>query len=303
MGETIRYEMASEDDPYVREVALFGGVAVQSSRPSDEDVVAVLRNGVERVVAQCMGIDLSWTTSAIVSSDDLHSETSGTGRQGIDWEFALGRGEPLESVTLMATATAMEGYHWHPKWLPVVVDAHLPHGRGAGSGLVVGLSMHRWAMYDGGADLVRAAGFLEPWLLEAAERLGADTGFVTLDRVSANDVESPWERATGIGPSARDVTRTLWSYGWGTLLAPVHVEAVGGRAALEALGGTVDGVQVRDVGGRTWVTLGPDPGAVRPEDVRALREVLQPALPRGPRSLEEFQREVSPGVAPEEFVL
>ena len=53
----------------------------------------------------------------------------------------------------------------------------------------------------------------------------------------------------------------------------------------------------------TRVTLGPDPGAVRPEDVRALREVLQPALPRGPRSLEEFQREVSPGVAPEEFVL
>ena len=98
--------------PYVREPALFGGVAVQSGRPSDEAVVAVLRDGVERVVMQSIGVDLTWTTTAIVASDDLASPRTAAkaGRRRIDWDFALGRGEPLRSVSLSATATAMEGY-------------------------------------------------------------------------------------------------------------------------------------------------------------------------------------------------
>ncbi|MBX9245334.1 hypothetical protein ICW40_11015 [Actinotalea ferrariae] len=300
-------ELASEDDPYVREVAVFGGVAVQSSRPSDEDVVAALRDGVEQVVTQCIGIELSWSTSAVVASDDLSSSAADTGRDGIDWDFALGRGEPLRSVALVATATAMEGYHWHPKWLPVTVAATMPvpvaHGRGDGGGLVVRLSMHRWAMYGGGEDAVRVQGFLEPWLLRTAERLAADTGFATLDQVSADVDESPWERANGIGPSARDVTRTLWGYGWGTLLSPVHVDALGGRSALEALRDVVPSAQLVDVGDRTWVRLGPDLGAVRREDVRALREVLLAALPRGPRTVEEFERAHARNESVETFIL
>lgn len=283
-----------DGEVYVREVAMYGGVVVQSSRPSDEDVVAVLRDGVEQVVQQCMGIDLSWTTTAFVASDDLTSARTAAkaGRRRIDWDLPLGRGEPLQSVTLSATATALEDHHWHPKWLPVTAHARMPvdvpHGRGDGGGLVVGLSMHRWAMYGGGADLVRVADLLTPWLLDAADRLGADAGYATLDQVSAGDSQSPWERVTGCPPSLRDVTRTLWGYGWGTLLSPAHVEAVGGPSALEHL---APAVQVREVGGgRTWVTLGPDPAAVRPEDVSALRHVLAPALPIGSRTVEEFER-------------
>lgn len=297
--------MASEDDAYVREQAMFGGVAVQSSRPSDEAVVAVLRDGLERVVEQCMGIDLSWTTVATVASDDLSTGRGDTGRRRIDWDFALGRGEPLQTVTLIGMASALEGYHWHPKWLPVTLHATLPvtvaHGRGDGGGLAVRLSMHRWAMYGGGEDLVRVADLLTPWLLDAADRLDADTGYATLDQVTAEDGQSPWERATGCAPSLRDVTRTLWGYGWGTLLSPVHVEAVGG---LDALRDVLPTVELRDVGsGRTWLTLGPDPAAVQAEDIKALREVLAPALPVGDRTVEEWERSVALDEHPERYVV
>lgn len=298
--------MASEDDAHVREPAMFGGVAVQSSRPSDEDVVAVLRDGVERVVHQCTGIELTWTTVATVASDDLSSEdTDAVARPGIDWDFAVGRGEPLRTVTLLGMATALEGYDWHPKWLPVTLHAHFPvtvaHGRGDGGGLVIGMSMHRWAMYGGGEDLVRVADLLTPWVLDAADRLSADTGFATLDQVSAEDGQSPWERVTGCGPSYRDVTRTLWGYGWGTLLSPVHVEAVGGRAALRD---ALPAAGLRDVGGgRTWLTLDADPAAVRPEDVRKLRQVLAPGLPVGSRTVEEWDRSVALGEHPERYVV
>ena len=149
----------------------------------------------------------------------------------------------------------------------------IPHGRGDGGGLVVGLSMHRWAMYGGGEDLVRVADVMTPWLLGAADRLGADTGYATLGRLTAEDSQSPWERATHRLPALRDVTRTLWGYGWGTLLSPVHVEAVGGRAVLWRCSGTsCPPCGLRDAGGgRTWLTLGEDPATVRGEDVRALR--------------------------------
>ncbi|GEK21769.1 hypothetical protein [Cellulomonas xylanilytica] len=283
--------MGGEDEAGSRELAMFGGVAVQSGRPSDQDVVAVLRDGVEHVVASCLGVDLTWTTTAVVASDDLSTGNADIGRPGLDWAFALGRGEPLLAVTLSATATALEGYDWHPRWLPVTVRATMPvdvpHGRGDGGGLVVGLSMHRWALYGGGDDLVRVADVLTPWLLDSADRLDADAGYATLDRVTAEDAESPWERVTGCLPALRDVTRTLWGYGWGTLLSPVHVDAVGGRVVLDSLREVLPAVVVRDVGGgRTWLTLGPDPAAVTPQDVATLRSVLAPALPRGSRSVD-----------------
>ena len=164
--------------------------------------------------------------------------------------------------------------------------------------------MHRWAMYGGGEDLVRVAGFVEPWLLGAADRLHADTGFAALDRYTADTDASPWERATGFPWWERDVTATLWGYGWGTLLSPVHVAAVGGAAALGALREVVPAARVRDVGeGRTWVTLGDDPGSVTADEVAALRRVLLPALPRGARTFEDFERAVARGEVTERLVL
>lgn len=279
---------AGPDVPYEPEVALFGGVAVQSHRPAEADVIAVLRDGVERVVQYSMGIDLSWFTSAIRLDDDLESGQPGvTGGEGLDWDFVRSREGALVGVTLGARATALLPYHWHPKLRVVTVHARFPRfvswaGREVG-GLRIGLSMHRWAMY-GGEDLRRVTGPLTDWLLAAADALGAETGYVTLDTVDAQNDFSPWERVTGCSPAARDVTSTLWGYGWGTLLSPVHLDRIGGFERLEGMGARVRAVP----GGRVWVTLNDDIATLDPSAVAALREVLRPALPVGDQTVEEY---------------
>lgn len=272
------------------EVALFGGVAVQSSHPAEADVVAVLRDGVERVVQHSMGVELTWFTSAIRQDDDLESGKPGvTGRDGLDWDFVSSRRGDPGSIVVTACPTALLGYHWHPKHQVVAVHASFPTfaqwaGRDVG-GLRVGVSMHRWAMYGGGQDLVRVTGPLSYWLLDAADALGADTGYITLDQVSAQNDQSPWERVTGFSPGARDVTSTLWGYGWGTLLPPVHLDRIGGLGGLRSLAMG----EVRELpGGRVWFTLGADIATLDPSAVVALREVLRPALPVGSRTVEEY---------------
>jgi hypothetical protein len=236
-----------------------------------------------------MGIDLSWFTSAIRLDDDLESgQPEVTGRDGLDWEFVRSRQGALIGVTLGARATALLPYHWHPKLRVGTVAATFPMfvpwaGREVG-GLTIGLSMHKWAMYGGGVDLVRVTGPLTDWLLDAADALGADTGYVTLDTVDAQNDFSPWERVTGCPPARRDVTSTLWGYGWATLLSPVHLDRIGGVERLEELGAGVRAVP----GGRVWVNLNDDIATLDPSAVAALREVLMPALPVGDQTMEEY---------------
>lgn len=263
-----------------REPALFGGVATRGLRPT-ADVVAVLRDGVEQVAARTMGIELTWTTSAITASDDLQSESADTGRSGLDWEFVLGREGVLSSVALIGQATALLAHPSHPRATVAMAAARL-----MGGNLTVGLSLHRWAMYGGGEDLSRSCGIVSDWLLRSAQVLDADTGYLTLDRVEAGELESPWERATGRSPALRDVGTDLWGHGWGTLLSPAHLDRVGGVDALAASG---LGDVVRLPGGRVWFTLHGGVEDVTRDDVAALRKVLLPALPVGPRSLEEYR--------------
>lgn len=294
-GDSSEAEYMGPPD-FEREVALYGGVAVGLRQAPYADVIEVLRRAVEEVVVPAIGIDLTWFTSAICSDDDLESgDTRTTGRDGVDLDFALSRVEPvwerggLFDVTLLGAATALMPHFWHPKRVVVVIHARFASpmeiaGRKAG-GTTVGVSLHRWALYGGGANLTGVTGTLSDWLLRSSERLGADTGYVTLDRVTAQSTESPWEWLTASGGIGRDVTSDLWGYGWGTLLSPAHLERIGGAAALAAL----ETGRVREFpGGRVWFTLGDDIATLDPATVAALREVLLPALPVGRMTLEEY---------------
>lgn len=295
------YADSPDTGPEGPEPALFAGVAVSWARPV-EDVVAVLRDGVEQVALGTLGIDLTWTTVAITSADDLESgRTDDTSRPGLDWDFVLGRGDGLRSVSVVAEATAMLAHPWHPKRTVAVVHASLPQAGRREGGLTAAVSVHRWAMYGGGEDLGRPVGLAGGWLLGAAERLQAQTGFLTLDRVSADALESPWERVSGLPPALRDVSTHLWGHGWGTLLSPVHLERVGGAAALEASGlGDVHELS----GGRVWFTLRRDLAEVTHDDVAALRQVLLPALPPARRTPDQFRREIEEyGVAEPDYLV
>ena len=265
----------------IREPALFGGVAATGRRPTT-DVVAVLRHGVEQAAVRAMGIELTWTTSAITTSDDLQSEAADTGRPGLDWDFIVGREGVLSSVALIGQATALLAHPSHPRATVAMVAAGL-----RGRDLTVGLSLHRWAMYGGGEDLSRSCGIVSDWLLRSAQVLDASTGYLTLDRVEAGELQSPWERATGRSHALRDVSTDLWGHGWGTLLSPAHLDRVGGVDALVASG---LGDVVSLPAGRVWFTLHGGVSDVTRDDVAALRQVLLPALPVGTRSLEEYRR-------------
>lgn len=92
----------------------------------------------------------------------------------------------------------------------------------------------------------------------------------------ARDDQSAWERRAWFPHGRRDPRRSLWGYGWGTLLSPAHRDLVGGVERLRS----VPGARVREVAGdRTWLTLGPDPAQVPDSAMWALHEVLVPALP------------------------
>ncbi|WP_129336398.1 hypothetical protein [Cellulomonas endophytica] len=290
--------------PGGREPAVLGGVAVAEA-PAEADAVRhVLRRAVEDVVAACVGVDLTWWVQATTVADDLADPRPGlTGRDGLDWAFLAerGAGAPLRTMTAGALATALVDHPEHPQRPVAEVHAAWPVPTAAGpvGGLTVAVHVQRWAMYGGGADLVRVTDRLVPWLLDAATTLGAGTGFVTLDRVRADDAESPWERVVGSSPGRRDLRRRLWGHGWGTLLGPEHLRAVGGEAALRAL----PGIRLRPAGDLVWATLGDDLAAVTPGDVARLRAVLEPALAPGTRTVEEFRREVAETGSPERYVV
>lgn len=270
------------------EPALVAGVAAAADRPV-ADVVAVLRDAVEQVVVASLGVELTWTTVALTPEDVGSARTPDYGRRRLDWDLPFARTGPLDEVTLVAQATAMLPYPWHPKATVAVVRASFPQPDGPRRGLTVALSVHRWAMYGGGEVLTRPVGLAQDWLLRAADRLDASTGFLTLDRITASSTESPWERVTAVPAGSRDVAARLWGHGWGTLLAPAHLEKIGGVVALEATG---LGQAHAAGGGRVWFTLDRDLGDVTHEDVAALRRVLLPALPAGRRTPEEFRREL-----------
>ncbi len=270
-----------------RDLVLLGGLAVQSRRPTDAEVVGVVRAGVERVVQPSMGIDLTWGTFAAWPGDDLGPGRSDTARSSLDWEFVAAKAQqaPLESLSVGAQSTAMKEafdanpdfdvYDPHVDVAQVAVD--LPPTVAPVGGVTMAVQMSTWALRAGSASDPTA---LVSWLLESADALDVNSGFVVLGRPpTGGALTSPYEAWAGTLVTERDLTRHVWGYGWGTLLSAGHVAALGGVARLRAVG------DVTPVGrGRSWVTIGADPAAVDLPALARLRAVLAPVL-AGPGAL------------------
>jgi hypothetical protein len=139
-------------------------------------------------------------------------------------------------------------------------------------GLVVMVDMQRWAMYGGGKTLDWAVGRLEQWVLDAAEAIGATAGFVTAVEEDSHPTGGcPWELSQHLGPGYRDAATTVWGFGWGTLVGPVQLAAVGGVDALAPVASSIRELS----GGRLWVRIGgEDPAAVTTSELDALEDVL-----------------------------
>jgi hypothetical protein len=272
-------------------------VAAVGARPRDGEVdidvvLDVVRSAVERVVQQAMGIELNWHVSAFLRSDDLESANPepAKGAAGLDWEFVRSRlrsGRPT-SIAVSAESSVMRADfdrdpnfdRMNPAMYVVDVNVRFPYDvawatRPVG-GLQVRTAMSRWAMYGGGERLEWIAPALAGWVLEAAERLGAGTGYVAADERFRSHDSSTWEVEHHLVPSYRDFGRWLWGYGWATLLGPAHLAAIGGVQRLREVSDRVHELP----GGRAWVDLGPDPAGVLEDTLLHLRDVLGPALRR-----------------------
>ena len=324
-------------------VALLGGIACSVRPAADALVTEVLRAAVADVVSTAMGVDLTWTvtveqrgTDRAGAGDgaDARQAAAGAGQaegaqafgvtrpvgtadpagpagpEGLDWSLLAPLPADVRRVRLDAFCTSMLEHLDHPQARPVSVHAALPGRRDAPDrppGLSVAVSMHRWAMYGAGADLAPFADRLTGWLLGAAERVGAGTGFVTLDRVDAAREQSPWEEVVDVEPADRDLSRHLWGHGWGTLLAPEHLGRLGGVAALTS-SGLGRAVELED--GRLWFTLSDrDPAHLVAcgddhDVVAALTAALLPVLPPGRRTLEEYLDDpLPPGQVRRHYIL
>jgi len=255
--------------------AWYGGVSAPA-RVERDGVVEALRAGVE-LVTSWIGVPVTWTTTAVVAEDDPWGRDFDVMRPGLDWGFVARAGTP-SSVTLTAVATQLAAHPTHPYHRVAEVHAAYPaqvDGRDVGR-MLVAASARQWALYTGTDGPWFAAG-LGPWVLAAADAIGADSGFANLGDGWATYEQSAWERHAGV-PAASE-PGLLWGYGWGTLLSPGHLAAVGGAGALAAALGDVPGAQLHErVGGQVWLTLGDDPTDVPDEALRTLHATLLPAL-------------------------
>ena len=260
---------------------LLVGVALDGPLAVPRSAVDELARAVEEVVLPALFVELDWRTTTITPDDDLE-RGRGTRSRRRDWDALRSAAAHLESggVAGLRQDVPHDLLPPDPTVNPVNAVARLLPGRPA----TIAWSVHRWAVQDWTSFVAAAA----TWLLESATSLGAASGYVTLDVVDAVQPESAWEIVTRVPPADRDLRRYLWGYGWGTLLSPAHVAAVGGSDAVQSVPGAVlrQGPE-----GHLWVRLGDDPALVDPVSVAALRGILAPVLPPGGRSVEEYLTE------------
>lgn len=285
--------MTTDDGEDGHGPVLVAAVGTGVGAPIDHDqVVDVVRAAVEGVVQRAMGIELTWGVSAFLRSDDLGAwfPASPTGADGLDWEFVRGRlrhGQPQAIAVSAQSAVMRADFDRDPDPARInpriyVADVHVsfpfeaPWATGPLGGLAVRAAMSRWAMYGGGERLDWIAPALHEWVVETSAALDADTGYVAADEHRLSDAGSDWERQHHLSPGYRDLRRRLWGFGWGTLLGPTQLAAVGG---VERLREASDRIRPLP-GGRAWVDLGEEPAAVPPEALRRLRVVLDPVLRR-----------------------
>ena len=207
-----------------------GGMGFQSRVPSAPEVVAALREGVERVLVPAvsqLGKRLRWGVLVLRGDDDL--DRPGVGYSpGLDWAAVEAAGDvpgraPASSIAVFAELT--DPAPWPPdmRWTPVRTSA-LFLSR-AGAPLTVELAVQHWAV---GGRTAHVAGELRDWAPDAAATLGADTGYVTLDFGSVGSGVGALEHLTGVLSGRRRFTDRLWDYGWWVLLNPAHLARMGG---------------------------------------------------------------------------
>lgn len=271
-------------DEYRNERSVYAAVFAPT-RPDTDTLVSLLRAAAEDVLIPAVeGSDYTLDLSATRRDEDLSRE----GRvHGVVWDN-VARKEPLETV-IVSGSSPLRGT---PVSVPfLTVHAGLPRpvrrldGSEGQSPMVIDCSVNLSRI--GGSVSAELRAWLVSWLQSAASEIGATTGYLTVDFIQAGPgATSPYEDAVMALPSERDPANHAVGYGWGTLLGPAHVAALGGSSALDRAP-VVRRVALDE--DRWWLELTDDPNDM--SSMTALREFLAPVLPEGLQDLEEYADE------------
>lgn len=257
-------------------------VAAQGTSATPHEIVAAVAVAVETLVLPALEVDLRWTSQLIRPADDLEHGPPPATREGRDWADLGRRAGEAESIWLEGHLPSPATVPPDPHRQPIHLLVRFPPARPGE--VTAAVSIQEWALQRTGPAAVATAA--AEWLLSASGELGLACGYVALDYADAWDPGSSWELAVAASPSDRDFRRRIWGYGWGTLLSADHAALVGGPERLTRVPGAD---LTRGPGGQVWIQLGPDPAAVTAEQISELRQVLEPVLPEGPRTLEEYR--------------
>jgi Type VI immunity for VRR-NUC len=263
---------------------LLAAVAARHGADHRSDLIEAMRAGVEDVIGPAVGVDLAWSTTVIRRTDDLERGTVPE-VVGLAWPWRTRQRptsrRPMSAGTVRVSALRPAG------WIRGPIAGRSRCTRCCASP-TCRPARRRWparCSWVPCSAAVSAPTFPGPpraLLVAAAEGMGAETGYVA----DAFDAASSWELAVGAGPSARDVTRTVWGYGWCTLLSPAHLMRLGGAERLAQVPGAVVLVGPDN---RVLIRLDADPAAVTAEQLGALRDLLLPVLPAGSRSVADYR--------------
>ena len=284
--------MTGTTDDQGRPLRLLAAVAAQHGADRRPDLIEATRALIEDVVGPALGVDLTWNTTVVRRSDDLERGTVPE-VAGLAWSLANAADAELEAVYLggkrasVGPPPAGPDPRPDPRAEPVHALLRFPDIPAGAATVACSVQL---GVLPGGRISTDLAQTTQRWLAAASEATGAETGYVAVDVADAYDASSSWELAVGAAPSARDVTRTVWGYGWCTLLSPGHVMRLGGTERLAPVPGAVVLIGPDN---RILVRLGEDPAAVTAEQRAALREALRPVLPSGDRSLADYRALIS----------
>lgn len=269
-----------------------GGPAVQlyvgvfaPHEPDVERLIGLMRSATEKVLLPALTVsDHTMQLQVVRRGEDLSRERR---PRGVVWD-EVRRAEPLEDVMVTATRPWSSGVPVQPS---LVVHARPPgpwrrlDGTIGQTATAVDFSVRLSEI--GGAVQPELTGRAVTWIERAVREIGAVTGYMTVDRLLAGPgAMSPYETAVMAPPAARDPTREIVGYGWGTLLGPEHVDRLGGRDAIDAAP-VHRRAQFDD--GRWWLELHGDPSAVSRASIADLRRFLAPVLREGSRRFEDAE--------------
>ncbi len=169
---------------------LLAGLAFQE--PEAPAMVSALEDVMERLVVPAVFVELDWRTTCVTPAVDLER---GRAPQwgGREWGDLRRAGRELESGSVEGRRRDV------PATLPPDPSADPVHAlvRGlAGRPGTLAWSVQEWAVRDLGEHAVAT----ERWLLAVAERLGADSGFVTSTSSAPRTVPVPGSTSSGNRP-------------------------------------------------------------------------------------------------------